>query len=219
MKQGKWELRTLFLIGISLVFVAALHGQSVADLARQTRGRKSGGSQTGRVYSNENVATSAPAPATSAAATPAPPAPGAPAQPAPAAGAAGPAGQAPGTAAPAAPGQAPAQPAAGAPPSQPQPKTEAELEKEYREKFAKLREELSLQERRLDVMQRELNLMQNQFYTNPQDTLLQEATRSNINTRTQEIEGQKANVEKAKQAVADLEEELRVKGLPPGWAR
>jgi len=76
-----------------------------------------------------------------------------------------------------------------------------------------------LEEKKADVMQRELNLMQNQFYTNPQDTLMQEATRSNINTRMQEIEAQKANVEKAKQAVAALEEELRVKGLPPGWAR
>ena len=216
MKHGKWELRTLFLIGMSLVFVASLHGQSVADLARQTRTRKSGVSQTGRVYSNENVATSAPVPAAPAAATPAPPAPG---TPAPAAGAARPAGQAPGAAAPAAPGQAPAQPAAGAQPSQPQEKTEAEVEKEYRERFAKLREAQALEERRLDVLQRELNLMQNQFYTNPQDTLTQETTRGNINTRTQEIVAQRAAVDKAKQAVADLEEELRVKGLPTGWAR
>ena len=48
---------------------------------------------------------------------------------------------------------------------------------------------------------------------------LQEATRSNINKRVQEIETQKGAVEKAKQAIAALEEELRVKGLPAGWAR
>ena len=219
MKHGKWELRTLFLIGMSLVFVASLNGQSVADLARQTRTRKPGVSQTGRVYSNENVATSAPAPAAPAAATPAPPAPGAPAPPAPAAGAARPAGQAPGAAAPAAAGQAPGQPAAGAQPAQPQQKSDAEIEKEYREKFAKLREAQALEERKLDILQRELNLMQNQFYTNPQDTLMQETTRGNINQRTQEIVAQRAAVDKAKQAVADLEEELRVKGLPAGWAR
>src|SRR3990167_8073079 len=199
MKHGKWELRTLFLIGMGLFFAAALYGQSVVDMARQTRSRKSGASQTGRVFTNENVARSAPAPTT--------PAPTAPAD------------QAPGAAPAAAPGQPPAQPAAGAPPSQPQQKSEAELEKEYRDKFAQLREALALEERKLDVMQRELNLMQNQFYTNPQDTLMQEATRSNINARMQEIEAQKANVEKAKQAVAALEEELRVKGLPAGWAR
>ena len=210
MKHGKRELRTVLLITIGLFFAAALYGQSVVDLARQTRSRKSGVNQTGRVFTNENVARSAPAPTTPA---PAPPVPAA------AGGAARPAGQAPGSAPAAAPGQPPAQPAAGAPPSQPQQKSEAELEKEYREKFAKLREDQALEERKLDVMQRELNLMQNQFYTNPQDTLMQEATRSKINTRMQEIEAQKANVEKAKQAVAALEEELRVKGLPAGWAR
>ncbi|OFV99269.1 MAG: hypothetical protein A3H28_02740 [Acidobacteria bacterium RIFCSPLOWO2_02_FULL_61_28] len=213
MKHGKWELRTLFLIGMGLFFAAALYGQSVVDMARQTRSRKSGASQTGRVFTNENVARSAPAPT-----TPAPPTP-APAAPATAGAARPAAGQAPGAAPAAATGQPPAQPAAGAPPSQPQQKSEAELEKEYREKFAQLREALALEEKKADVMQRELNLMQNQFYTNPQDTLMQEATRSNINTRMQEIEAQKANVEKAKQAVAALEEELRVKGLPAGWAR
>ena len=211
MKHGKWELRTLFLIGMGVFFAAALYGQSVVDMARQTRSRKSGASQTGRVFTNENVARSAPAPTTPAPATPAPAAP--------AAGAARPAGQAPGAAPAAPPGQPPAQPAAGAPASPPQQKSEAELEKEYRDKFAQLREALALEERKADVLQRELNLMQNQFYTNPQDTLMQETTRSNINARMQEIEAQKANVEKAKQAVAALEEELRVKGLPPGWAR
>ena len=199
MKHGKWGLRTLFLIGMGVFFAAALYGQSVVDMARQTRSRKSGASQTGRVFTNENVARSAPAPTT--------PAPTAPAD------------QAPGAAPAAATGQPPAQPAAGAPPSQPQQKSEAELEKEYRDKFAQLREALALEERKLDVMQRELNLMQNQFYTNPQDTLTQETTRGNINTRMQEIEAQKANAEKARQAVAALEEELHVKGLPSGWAR
>ena len=198
MKHGKWGLRTLFLIGMGVFFAAALYGQSVVDMARQTRSRKSGASQTGRVFTNENVARPAPAAA---------------------AGAARPAGQAPGAAPAAPPGQPPAQPAAGAPASPPQQKSEAELEKEYRDKFAQLREALALEERKLDVMQRELNLMQNQFYTNPQDTLTQETTRGNINTRMQEIEAQKANAEKARQAVAALEEELHVKGLPSGWAR
>ena len=61
--------------------------------------------------------------------------------------------------------------------------------------------------------------MQTQYDSDPQRTLTQELTRSNINTRVTEIEQQKAAVDKAKQAVAALEEELRVKGLPPGWAR
>jgi len=212
MKHGKQELRALLLVVTGLFFAASLYGQSVADLARQTRTSKSGGTQ--RVFTNDNVARSAPAP----------PAP-APAPPAPAAagtvGAARPAGQAPAGAAgqPAAQGQAPGQPAAGAQPAQPAEKTPEELEKEYRTKFAALRENLSLEERKLDILQRELNLMQTQYDSDPQRTLTQELTRSNINTRVTEIEQQKAAVDKAKQAVAALEEELRVKGLPPGWAR
>lgn len=86
-------------------------------------------------------------------------------------------------------------------------------------KFAELKENLSLEERKLDILQRELNLMQNQYYSDPQVALMQETTRSNINTRIAEIETQKGVVEKAKQAIAALEDELRVKGLPAGWAR
>ena len=221
MKHRKQGLRTLLLVATGVIFASALYGQSVADLARQTRAQKSGGRP--RVFTNENVARSAPAPA---------PAPAAQATAPPAAGAAGaarPAGQAP-------PGQAPAgaagqpaaqgqgqqgaaQPTAGAQPGQPAEKTPAELEKEYRAKFAELREALSLEERKADILQRELGLMQNQYYSDPAASLLQETTRGNINKRIQEIETQKGAVDKAKQAVAALEEELRVKGLPPGWAR
>jgi len=226
MNHKKQGLRTLLLAATGVFFASAVFGQSggqsMADLARQTRSQKSGGRP--RVFTNENVARSAPAPAPAPAARPAP----AP----PAAGAARPAGQAPAGQAPAgAAGQAAAQgqgqaaaqsstgAAAGAQPAQPAEKTPAELEKEYRAKFAELRENLSLEERKLDILQRELGLMQNQYYSDPAASLMQENTRSNINTRITEIATQKAAVDKAKQAVAALEEELRVKGLPPGWAR
>ena len=68
-------------------------------------------------------------------------------------------------------------------------------------------------------MQRELNLMQVQYYSDPNVALREQNTRGEINQRIQEIEAQKGTIEKAKQAVADLEEELRRKNLPPGWAR
>ena len=97
--------------------------------------------------------------------------------------------------------------------------TPEEQEKEYRDKFAKLKEDLDMQERKLDVLQRELNLMQQQFYSDPNQQLQQELTRENINKRVEDIEAQKGVVEKAKQAIADLETELQRKGLPAGWAR
>ena len=203
MKHRKQGLQTLLLLIMGVAFTTGLYGQSLADLARRTRSGQSGG----RVLTNDDVSTSTPA---AAGAT----------------GAARPAGQAPagatGQAAAGQPGQpaagqaAAGQPAAAAAPAE---KTPAELEAEYREKFAALRENLSLEERRLDVMQRELNLMQQQYYSDPAATLMQEQSRSDINNRTTEIGTQQAAVEMARQAIAALEEELRVKGLPPGWAR
>ena len=189
MEHRKQGLKTLLLLTIGVAFTTGLYGQGLADLARQTRGRASG-----KVLTNDDVSSSAPAPAPPAATTPAA------------------AGQAPAGAAAGQPGQ----PAAGAAPEE---KTQEELEAEYRMKFAELRENLSLEERKLDILQRELNLMQNQYYQDPTATLMQEASRSNINARIAEIEAQKVVVETAKQAIAALEEELRVKGLPAGWAR
>ena len=203
MKQEKQRFGMFFMVGIGILCATAVYGQSVADLARQNRARKP--PQSGRVYTNDDVRTLP-------SSTPIASAPAAPSGPE----AKKPEGQGQGAATPAAQGQQPGQAAAA---SQPPAKTEAELEKEYREKFAKLREAQALEEKKLDIMQRELNLMQNQFYTNPQDTMTQELTRGNINQRMKDLETQKAAAEKAKQAVADLEEELRKKGLPAGWAR
>ena len=218
MEHRKQGLKTLLLLMLGVAFTTGLYGQGLADLARKTP------RTSGKVLTNDDVGTSAPAPAPPAATPPvaAGAAPGqrpagqapagAPGQAAagqpPAAGQAAAAGQ---------PGQAAAgQPAAGAAPAE---KTPAELEQEYRMKFAELRENLSLEERKLDILQRELNLMQNQYYSDPAATLMQEQSRSNINTRIAEIEMQKGVVEMAKQAIAALEDELRVKGLPAGWAR
>ena len=104
-------------------------------------------------------------------------------------------------------------------PAQSPEEKQAALEKEYRQKFGKLRDELALQESKADVMQRELNLQQQQYYSDPNVALREQTFRGDIDRRTQELQQQKANVDKAKQAIADLEEELQKKGLPPGWAR
>lgn len=98
-------------------------------------------------------------------------------------------------------------------------KSQAELEKEYRDRAAKLKEAVAYEEKKLDVLQRELNLAQTQYYSDPNVALREQYSRDDINKRTAEIDAQKAAVEKAKQAIADLEEELRKKSLPIGWAR
>jgi predicted RNase H-like nuclease (RuvC/YqgF family) len=185
---------TLLSLGTALLLAAPAPAQSLAELARQTRAKKAQAPPSGKVFTNDSIP-----PATIS---------GAPAAPAPTPAAAPEAG----TAAPE--GAAPAAEAAEA--AEP---TLEELEKEYREKFAALKENLDTEERRLDVLQRELNLAQQQFYSDPQVALREQYSREEINKRTEEIEAQKTVVEKAQQAIEDLETELRQKSLPIGWAR
>ena len=166
--------------------VQVAHGQSLADLSRQERAKKT--SKTTKEYTNDNL----------------PRATLADAAPAAAAEAAKPAEAAKGDEQP---GEKKGE------------KSAAEIEKEYRDKAAKLAENVAFEERRLDVLQRDLNLTQQQYYSDPNVALREQYSRADINKRTAEIEAQKATVEKAKQAVTDLEEELRKKSLPAGWAR
>jgi hypothetical protein len=89
----------------------------------------------------------------------------------------------------------------------------------WKAKFAKARGDLAAEERRLDMLQRELNLAQIQAYSDPNQANREAFTRNEVNKRTAEIDQQKQVVEAAKKALADLEEELRKKGLPSGWAQ
>ena len=190
MKRVSGPVIALVSIWMALCLAGSAFGQSLADLARQQRAKKKmEPPKSGKVYTNSDI------PAPALAGTP-------PAEPA--------------TQPPADQKDA-AKP--GAVPGKADEKSQADLEKEYRDKFAKLRENQDLEVRKLDVMQRELNLMQQQYYSDPNVALQQQLSRDEINKRTADIETQKAAVDKAKQAVADLEEELRAKSLPAGWAR
>jgi hypothetical protein len=98
-------------------------------------------------------------------------------------------------------------------------KKRAEEEREYRARAAKLREALAYEEKKLDVLQRELNLAQVQHYSDPNEALREQNTRNAINQKQADLEKQKQTIEAAKKAITDLEEELRRRGLPQGWAR
>ena len=183
-----------------------LFGQSIADLARQERARKSQEKKSGKVFTNDDI-PSTPSITTSA------PAKEGEAKKAGAEEKASAEGKAPAEGKGEAKGTAEAKPKEAAGPDM------AKLEKEYRDKFAKLRDALAYEQKKLDVMQRELNLMQTQYYSDPNVAMREQTFRGQINQRTQEIEQQKGAIDKAQKAVSDLEEELRKKGLPSGWAR
>ncbi len=179
------------LLAAVLAGAAGLSAQSVADLARKERARKGGEAGSGKVFTNDDVSTGAPRPTPSTAA----------------AGAEAAAGE--GEAADAETEEADGD----------QEPTREELEKQYREQFAVLKENLDTEQRRLDVLQRELNLSQMQYYGDPNVAMREQVFREEINQRTEEIEKQKEIVAGAQAAIDDLETELRQKSLPPGWAR
>jgi hypothetical protein len=95
------------------------------------------------------------------------------------------------------------------------PKSEAY----WRKKFTKARASLARSEKELDVLQRDLNKNEVQYYPNPQEALMQQYTRQDINKDRAKLDAKKAEVEANKKAISDLEDDLRKAGGDPGWAR
>jgi chromosome segregation ATPase len=117
-------------------------------------------------------------------------------------------------------GQAAARQAGSAAQSQAgQPEENPDSEAAWRKRFAEAREKLRLAQQERDILQRELNLLLVQYSGDPQETLRQEFDRSKINEHTEKIRQKDAEIAQLQQQLAALEDELRRKGLPPGWAR
>jgi hypothetical protein len=87
----------------------------------------------------------------------------------------------------------------------------------WRTKFAAARKTLADDMRELDILQREFNLKQEQFYQNPNAALKQQYSRDDLNKAQSQIDTKKQAVQTDKQALSDLEEELRKAGGDPGW--
>ncbi len=125
-----------------------------------------------------------------------------------------------GAAAPPAPAGAPegetaAQKGAAAGKKEEDPDSEAA----WRKRFGEVREKLRLAQQERDILQRELNLLLVQYSEDPQETLRQEFDRSKINEHTEKLRQKETEIAQLQQQLAALEDELRRKGLPPGWAR
>ncbi len=98
-------------------------------------------------------------------------------------------------------------------------KEDPDSEAAWRKRFAEAREKLRLAQQERDILQRELNLMLTQYSSDPQETLRQEFDRSKINAHVEKIRQKDAEIAQLQQQLAALEDELRRKGLPAGWAR
>jgi hypothetical protein len=88
----------------------------------------------------------------------------------------------------------------------------------WRAKFAEARKTLADDEKELDILQREFNLKQEQFYQDPTAAMKQQYSREDLDKTQSQIDAKKLDVEKDKQALSDLEDELRKSGGDAGWA-
>lgn len=196
---------TFLLAGSALVGVLAAPiavqaqnsgADTVADAARKAREAKKAAPTGKKVYTDDDVK-----PAT----------PSASAQPTSQGDA-----QTPAQAAPApADGTQPAADANAAPAANPGKADE----KAWRDKFRGQRDQIARLEKELDVLQREQDKAQVQYYPDPQKALSEGYTRKDINEKDTKIAAKKDEIDKAKQALSDLEDELRKSGGDPGWSR
>ena len=95
----------------------------------------------------------------------------------------------------------------------------AHNEKYYRKTMSELRSRLEIHKRELAVLEQRLAQSTMQFYPDPNKTLQQEYSRSDITKLQQDLEKKKQEIAADEQAIGDLQEQLRREGAPPGWLR
>ena len=96
--------------------------------------------------------------------------------------------------------------------------SDAADEASWRAKFAGARKTLAADQKELDILQREFNLKQQQYYTDPTVALKQQNSREDLNKAQGQIEAKKQAVEKDKEALANMEDDLRKAGGNARWA-
>jgi hypothetical protein len=89
----------------------------------------------------------------------------------------------------------------------------------WRKKFTDANRKLQMAEKELDILQRELSLLQTQYYSDPNKALSEQYDRKEINEKQKKIDEKKVEVDQLRQALSDLETDLRRAGGDPGWAR
>jgi chromosome segregation ATPase len=97
-------------------------------------------------------------------------------------------------------------------------KGQAQDEFGWRARFAAARKVLADDTKELDILQREFNLKQEQYSQDPNWAMHQQNSREDIHKTQSEIDAKKQDIEKDKQALSDLEDQLRKSGGDAGWA-
>lgn len=97
--------------------------------------------------------------------------------------------------------------------------SEIHNEKFYRDKMQEHQSNLDLHRRELNVLQQKLAQNQMQYYPDPQKTLQQEFSRSDVNKLTQDVNKKKDEIAADEKAIEDLRDQLRREGGNSGWLR
>ena len=184
---------TLCLAGLSAA--AQQTGDPVADAARKAREmKKKDAAKPKKVYTDDDLKGSVPAPEAAPASAPA---------------------NASGTEA-----AKTAQVAGDAAKSGDATKTEdPNSEAAWRKRFQAQRDKIAKTEKELDILGRELEKAQLEYYPDPQKALREQYDRGDINKKSAKIDAKQRELDQLRQGLADLEDQLRKSGGDPGWAR
>lgn len=164
----------------------------LADAARKAREQKKEAPKPKKVFTNDDIAPAAPAPATSGT-------------------------QAQGGDKAAQP-QAAGKESASAKDSG-APKEDPNGEAAWRKRFADQRTKIAKAQAELDVLQRELQKSQVQYYPDPQKAMQQQYSRKDVNDTQAKIDEKKQEIAQLQQQLSDMEDQLKQSGGDPGWAR
>jgi hypothetical protein len=96
---------------------------------------------------------------------------------------------------------------------------DAKAEADWRKRFKEQRDNIARAEKELDILQRETQKDQLQYYPDPQKAMTEQYTRKDINEKDAKIVAKHKEIDQLKQGLADLEDALRKAGGDSGWAR
>ena len=185
----------VFAIAVGLLGSSAASGQTLGEVAKKESDRRKAQPQTGKVYTNKDLPASAQKPATANPSTETP-------------------AQTPTDPVAAATGQKAED--AKAPGDKPQ--GDQKDQAYWKNRMATAREELRRSEMFAEALQTRVNTL-NKDFSSRDNPAQRSAIGADRTEALNELTRVKQDVERGKKQIADIEEEARKAGVPPGWVR
>ena len=185
----------VFAIAVGLSASPAASGQTLGEVAKKEADRRKAQPQTGKVYTNKDLPASAQKPATANPSTETP-------------------------------AQTPTDPVAAATEQKAEdgkapgdkPQGDQKDEAYWKNRMATAREELRRSEMFAEALQTRVNTL-NKDFSSRDNPAQRSAIGADRTEALNELTRVKQDVERGKKQIADIEEEARKAGVPPGWVR